>query len=73
MNKYKGENAGLPFWLVLNPEGEVLTDSFDQKGDNLGCPSTEEEVATFVTKLEKSSKMNKGELETIAKFFTKKN
>lgn len=73
MNKYKGENAGLPFWLVLNPKGEVLTDSFDPKGENLGCPSTAEEVATFTAKLEKSSKMNKSDLETIEKAFTKKN
>jgi thiol-disulfide isomerase/thioredoxin len=73
MNKYKGENAGLPFWLVLNPKGEVLADSFDQKGENLGCPSTAEEVATFTAKLEKSSKMNKRELDTIEKAFTKKN
>ncbi|MCA6069219.1 thioredoxin family protein [Chryseobacterium sp. RG1] len=73
MNKYKGENAGLPFWLVLNPKGEILADSFDQKGENLGCPSTAEEVVTFTAKLEKSSKMNKSELETIEKAFTKKN
>jgi hypothetical protein len=31
MNKYKGENAGLPFWLVLNPKGEVLADSLIRK------------------------------------------
>lgn len=73
MKKYKGEDAGLPFWLVLNPKGEVLTDSFNEKGENLGCPSTAEEVAVFTTKLEKSSKMNKTELQTIEKVFTKKN
>lgn len=73
MNKYNGENAGLPFWLVLNPKGEILTDSFDQKGDNLGCPSTAEEVATFTAKLEKSSKMSKSELQIIETAFTKKN
>lgn len=73
MKKYKGENAGLPFWLVLNPKGEVLTDSFNEKGENLGCPSTAEEVATFTAKLEKSSKMNKNELQIVEKVFTKKN
>lgn len=72
MNKYKGENAGLPFWLVLNPKGEVLADSFDSKGDNLGSPATPDEVATFMAKLEKSSKMNKQELQTIQKVFVKK-
>ncbi|PIF46992.1 thioredoxin-like protein [Chryseobacterium sp. 52] len=72
MNKYKGENAGLPFWLVLNPKGEVLADSFDSKGDNLGSPATPEEVSSFLAKLEKSSKMSKQELLTIQKVFVKK-
>lgn len=72
MNKYKGENAGLPFWLVLNPKGQVLADSFDEKGDNLGSPSTPEEVNSFLVKLEKSSKLNKEELQTIQSVFVKK-
>jgi thioredoxin-related protein len=73
MNKYKGKDAGLPFWLVVNPKGEVLADSFNDKNENLGCPSTAEEVDTFVAKLKKSSKMNENELQTIQKVFTKKN
>lgn len=73
MNKYKGENAGLPFWLVLNPKGEVLADSFNEKNENLGCPSTAEEVAVFIAKLKESSKMNDKELQTIQTVFAKKN
>ncbi|MDV7697207.1 thioredoxin family protein [Chryseobacterium soli] len=72
MDKYKGQNAGLPFWLVLNSKGEVLVDSFDAKGDNLGSPATPEEVDSFLAKLEKSSKLNKEELQTIQKVFVKK-
>ncbi|MFP3832760.1 thioredoxin family protein [Chryseobacterium sp. SIMBA_028] len=72
MNKYKGENAGLPFWLILNPKGEVLADSFNAKGENLGSPSTPEEVATFITKLEKTSKLKKEELQIIENVFVKK-
>jgi thiol-disulfide isomerase/thioredoxin len=72
MNKYKGQNAGLPFWLVLNPKGQILADSFDGKGDNLGSPATPEEVNSFLAKLEKSSKLNKEELQTIHKVFAKK-
>ncbi|ANF51619.1 thioredoxin [Chryseobacterium glaciei] len=72
MNKYKGENAGLPFWLVLDPKGKVLADSFDEKGDNLGSPATPEEVNSFIAKLEKSSKLNKEELQTIQSVFVKK-
>ena len=72
MNKFNGENAGLPFWLILNPKGEVLADSFDAKGENLGSPATPEEVATFIAKIEKSSKLNKEEAQTIEKVFVKK-
>lgn len=72
MNKYNGENAGLPFWLILNPKGEVLADSFDAKGENLGSPATPEEVATFISKIEKSSKLNKEEAQAIEKVFVKK-
>ncbi|MCS3871006.1 hypothetical protein J3D55_003922 [Chryseobacterium ginsenosidimutans] len=50
-----------------------LADSFNDKNENLGCPSTAEEVDTFVAKLKKSSKMNENELQTIQKVFTKKN
>ncbi|REC52845.1 MULTISPECIES: thioredoxin family protein [Chryseobacterium] len=73
MEKYKGKEAGLPFWLVLNPKGEVLADSFNDKNENLGCPSTAEEVDVFVAKLKKSSKMNDKELQTVKQTFLKKN
>lgn len=73
MNKYKGETAGLPFWLMLSPKGEVLADSFDAKGENIGSPASPEEVASFLVKLEKTSKLNKTELQTIQQIFVKKN
>lgn len=72
MNKYKGENAGLPFWLILNPKGEVLADSFDAKGENLGSPATPEEVNAFIAKLGKSSTLSKEESQTIEKVFVTK-
>jgi uncharacterized protein YyaL (SSP411 family) len=73
MEKYKGKDAGLPFWLFLNPKGEVLADSFNDKNENLGCPSTAEEVDVFVAKLKKSLKMNDKELQTVKQTFLKKN
>ncbi|WP_267401591.1 MULTISPECIES: thioredoxin family protein [unclassified Chryseobacterium] len=72
MNKYKGQNAGLPFWLILNPKGAVLADSFDQKGDNLGSPATPDEVQAFLTKLEKGAKLNTEQKQTIQNVFVKK-
>lgn len=73
MNRYKGETAGLPFWLMLSPKGEVLADSFDGKGENIGSPASPEEVAAFLVKLEKTSQLNKTELDTIQQVFVKKN
>nr|WP_315029273.1 thioredoxin family protein [uncultured Chryseobacterium sp.] len=72
MNKYKGENAGLPFWLILSPKGEVLADSFNAKGENLGSPATSEEVAAFISKLGKTSPLSKNESQTIRNVFMKK-
>jgi thioredoxin-related protein len=70
--KYKGGNSGIPFWLIFNPEGELLTDSFDDNGQNLGCPASEEEVVVFVKKLKMTSSLKAEELDIISKIFTKK-
>lgn len=72
MNKFNGENAGLPFWLILNSKGEFLADSFDAKGENLGSPATPEEVTAFITKLGKASKLSNEEAQIIEKVFVKK-
>ncbi|MFC0345078.1 thioredoxin family protein [Epilithonimonas hispanica] len=73
MNKYKGETAGLPFWLMLSPKGEVLADSFDDKGENIGSPAFKEEVASFLVKLEKTSHLNKNEIQNIEQVYVMKN
>ena len=68
--KYKADRAGLPFWVLLDPKGNVLADSFNAKGENLGCPSTPEEVAEFTAKLKKTSKLNDKQLAVIKEIFT---
>lgn len=68
--KYKGDKAGLPFWVILDPKGNVLADSFNAKGENLGCPSSAEEVAEFLEKLKKTSKLTAKQLAVIAETFT---
>ena len=59
MAKYGGEKAGLPFFVFITPEGKVLENSYTENKENLGCPSTEEEVKIFVDKLMKTSKLEK--------------
>ncbi|MDQ1095206.1 MULTISPECIES: thioredoxin family protein [Chryseobacterium] len=72
MNRYKGEKAGLPFWLIISPKGEVMTDSFNAKGGNLGSPATQEEVSVFIAKLDQVSPLSAEEKKKIENVFVKK-
>jgi len=77
---YKGDKGGIPFWLIFDENGKLLTDSktradgvlLDDTGSNMGCPSTDQEIADFMIKLKKTSKLNDAELETISTVFKKK-
>lgn len=70
LKKFKGEQAGLPFWVILDAKGKTLADSFNAKGENLGCPSTPEEVAEFSAKLKMTSKLTDKQLAVIRETFT---
>ncbi|WP_294217831.1 thioredoxin family protein [uncultured Chryseobacterium sp.] len=72
MKRYKGEKAGLPFWLILTPKGDVITDSFNAKGENLGSPATKEEVDVFIAKLDQSSPLSAQDKTNIETIFVKK-
>lgn len=65
--KYKGEKAGLPFFLIMDKSGNKLGDSF-VNGENLGCPASVKEVESFVALLNKTSKV-KGNLQAVVKRF----
>ena len=66
--KLKGEKTGLPFFVILNKKGDVIDDSFSN-GENIGCPATDNEVAAFITKLKKTSKINEEGLKIITARF----
>jgi len=70
LKKFKGERAGLPFWIILDAKGNLLADSFNAKGENLGCPSTPEEVTEFIAKLKKTSRFTDGQLAAVKGVFT---
>ncbi|WP_166966518.1 thioredoxin family protein [Yeosuana marina] len=70
--QYKGSNSGIPFWLFFDENGKFLDDSFDLKGNNLGCPVSKEEVSLFIDKLRKTSSLNEDELATISTVFLSK-
>ena len=75
--KYKAEEQGIPFWLILDKNGKLLADSkirpegagFDTEGDNAGCPASETEVSYFLRVLKASSRLTDEQLEVIRKRF----
>ena len=69
LETYKGTKAGLPFWVIIDANGKVLADSYNAKGENLGCPSSADEVAEFKSKLKKTTKLNDSQLAIIADTF----
>jgi thioredoxin-related protein len=69
LETYKGTKAGLPFWVILDANGKILADSFNAKGENLGCPSSKDEVAEFKAKLKKTTKLNEKQLAVIEDTF----
>jgi len=77
--KWLGEKASLPFWLILDKDGNILADSYirkpgvsiDQPGDNIGCPASDEEITMFLKILRKTSTITDSKLETIGKRFKK--
>ncbi len=66
--KYKGKEAGLPFFLILDKQSKLIGDSF-LNNENTGCPANEKEVDYFISLLKKSSKINDAGLALIAKRF----
>lgn len=68
--KYKGEKAGLPFFLIMDSKGNKLGDSF-VNGENLGCPAAEGEVASFMELLKKTSKINAEQEQAVTARFRK--
>jgi thiol-disulfide isomerase/thioredoxin len=74
--KYYGDGQGIPFWLVFDQHGNLLSDSKlrkegegPQQGDNTGCPAAEKEVDFFIGVLKKTSSLRKDELNIIRKRF----
>ena len=70
LKKFKGEKSGIPYFVILDPKGNLLEDSLDSEGQNLGCPASAEEVAEFKKMLKNTSKLTEKELQIIGNTFT---
>lgn len=78
LEKYNGRDSGIPYWLVFDKTGKLISDSKIRKpgegpelGQNTGCPASAEEVEFFISVLKKTSRLNETQLEIIRKRFRK--
>jgi thioredoxin-related protein len=77
MEKYNGKDQGLPYWIILDKEGNLLFDSQMRttqadgtiKGENIGCPASQREVDSFIAILKKTTLLTAPQLAIIAKRF----
>jgi thioredoxin-related protein len=67
--KWGGENQGIPFWVIMDKDGNILADSQIEPGKNVGCPANAEEVAHFIKVLRKTSSINDEEIVEVEKRF----
>jgi len=80
MKKNGGENQGIPYFLIFDKKGNLLSDSRmpakDKKGNailsNVGCPAQPDEITFFTGLLKKTSTLTDPELDLIAEKFMKK-
>lgn len=78
MKQYYGDKSGIPYWLVFDADGNLLADSKmraegdgPEKGNNVGCPATEKEVAYFIDVLKRTTNLKEAELALISQRFRK--
>jgi thiol-disulfide isomerase/thioredoxin len=76
LKKYKGDEQGIPYWMVFDPNGKLLADSKMrtaneglESGENVGCPASPEEVAHFIMVLKQTSDLNEDALKLISARF----
>ncbi|HKH63189.1 MAG TPA: thioredoxin family protein [Flavitalea sp.] len=77
LGKYKGNDLGIPYWIIFDKNGKWLADSqmrqegadFNVLGENVGCPASREEVNHFLKVLAKTSSLNANQLSVVEKRF----
>lgn len=77
LTKYKGNDLGIPYWIIIDKNGKWLADSqmrpegsdYNVSGENVGCPASREEVNHFLKVLGKTSTLNAGQLSIVEKRF----
>ena len=71
--KYADKNSGIPFFLIMTPDGAVIADSRikptgakpGSSGDNIGYPGSKEEIKYFLRVLHETTALTPDQLKTI--------
>jgi thiol-disulfide isomerase/thioredoxin len=78
-DKYADKNSGIPFFLILTPDGAVIADSRikpvgakpGSSGDNIGYPASKEEVTYFLRVLHETTTLTGNQLKIIREKLSK--
>ena len=65
MEHYATKRSGIPFWLILDSESNLLLSSMMPSGENSGCPATEKEVDYFIGVLKRTTALSPQALKII--------
>lgn len=61
--RYAGEYGGIPVFYVLEPDGTIVEDSFNEDDRNVGAPAADWEIAWFGEVMRKAARrMTDGEI-----------
>jgi hypothetical protein len=71
--KYADQNSGIPFFLILTPDGAVIADSRikpsgakpGSSGDNIGYPGSKKEITYFMRVLHETTPLTADQLKII--------
>lgn len=66
--KWGGEKiTSVPYWVMLDKNGNELGDSQIERDKNIGCPATAEEVTYFIKMLQKTLPITREQIAAIEK------
>lgn len=64
-----GDIESIPYWVILDQEGNLLADSQIAPGKNVGCPATVEEVEHLIAALKSTSSISNDQIEAVRNRF----
>ncbi len=54
--RYAGDYGGIPVFYILEPDGTIVVDSFNEEGKNVGAPAADWEIAWFGEMMKKTAR-----------------